>query len=158
LESERLTTRKEKRALNSSLTRRDFLKVSGTALAGVGALLTVGCGAEGGRGSVTLVFWDNLFELTDEPKKQWFITKAIEEFKDKYPDIKIDRVSQSPDITTYYNQFRAAGMSRKGPDIATLFAGGTAQSFSDFLEPLDQYFTSEEISQLTGWEAVRKYF
>jgi raffinose/stachyose/melibiose transport system substrate-binding protein len=144
--------------MNSSLTRRDFLRVSGTALVGAGALLTVGCGEEGGNGSLNLVFWDNLFELTDRPKSQWFITKAIEKFENKYPDIEVDRVSQSPDITTYYNQFRAAGMSKQGPDVATLFAGGPAQSFSDFLEPLDQYFNSEEISQLSGWEAVRKNF
>lgn len=108
---------------------------------------------------VTVVFWDNLFSvIEDQPKDQQFIFKAIAMFEAENPGIKIERVHNAPDIATFDQQLRAASIAGNGPDVTTQFAGGGLLGFSPFLEPLDSFFTAEEMSELVGWETVREDF
>jgi raffinose/stachyose/melibiose transport system substrate-binding protein len=108
---------------------------------------------------VELVFWDTLFTQSEDlPKDQQFILQAIDKFQAENPGIKVKRVVQSNDIATYDNALRSAGIAKSGPDLATQFAGGPVLSFAPFIEPLDSYFTKEEMDPVLGWESVREDF
>jgi raffinose/stachyose/melibiose transport system substrate-binding protein len=142
------------------VTRRELIRRSSLAAAGLAvAPLIDGARPASAQGGVELVFWDSLF-IEDEaiPIDQWFITQAIDRFESEFPDIRINRVAQSSDIATYDQILQAANLASNGPDVLTHFAGGGILSFSQFLEPLDQYFSQEERDQVTGWDAVREDF
>lgn len=142
------------------LTRRELVRRSSLAAAGLAAAPYLG-GARpaSAQETVELVFWDSLFNEDEAiPIDEWFITQAIARFEAEYPNIRINRVAQSSDIATYDQILQAANLARNGPDVLTHFAGGGILSFSQFLEPLDQYFSQEEQDQVTGWDAVREDF
>lgn len=108
---------------------------------------------------VTVVFWDNLFAVVEgAPREEQFIFRAIDQFQAENPGIIIERIHQAPDLGTFDNLLRAASIAGNGPDLITQFAGGGLLSFAPFLEPLDSYFSEEEISQLVGWDSVREDF
>lgn len=141
--------------------RRQFLKQSGIFGAGLVAtpLLAPGPSTAAQDAPVELVFWDSLFgESDDIPKSEWFITQAIDRFQQANPNITINRVQQATDIATYDQVLTAANIAKNGPDVLTHFAGGGINSYAKFLEPLDSYFTEEEMSQLIGWDSVREDF
>jgi raffinose/stachyose/melibiose transport system substrate-binding protein len=138
------------------MARRTFLTLA--ASTGAASWLAA-CGGTGGSTTATVKFWDNLLGGdTDTPKSQWFITKAIEQFHKKNKNITVNRSSQSTDIATWHNQFRAASIARNGPDVATMFAGGDVQTFAPYLLPLDDQFSKAERASLIGWESVHKDF
>jgi len=108
---------------------------------------------------VTVVFWDNLFAVDeDRPPEEEFVFRAIAMFEEENPGIKIERVHQAPDLGTFDQLLRAASIAGNGPDVFNQFAGGSLISFAPFIEPLNSYFTEEEISQLVGWDSVRNDF
>lgn len=108
---------------------------------------------------VTLVFWDNLFAVDEaRPPEEEFIFQAIAMFEAENPDIIVERVHQAPDLGTFDQLLRAASIAGNGPDVFNQFAGGSLISFAPFIEPLDGYFTEEEMSQLVGWDSVRNDF
>jgi raffinose/stachyose/melibiose transport system substrate-binding protein len=108
---------------------------------------------------VHVVFWDNLFAIDETgPREDQFILRAIDLFQAEYPNIIIDRVHQAPDLGTFDQLLRAASIAGNGPDVFNQFAGGGLISFAPFIEPLDSYFTEEEMSQLVGWDSVRNDF
>ncbi len=106
-----------------------------------------------------VLFWDNLFAIdeTGKPEDQ-FILRAIDMFQKENPSIVIDRVHQAPDLGTFDQLLRAASIAGNGPDVFNEFAGGSLISFAPFIEPLDSYFSKEEMDQLVGWDAVRNDF
>ena len=141
--------------------RRQFLMQTGAAGAGLLAAPMLGSTrpAMAQDAPVELVFWDSLFnESEDIPKNEWFIFQAIERFQEANPGITINHVQQSPDIATYDQVLTAANIAQNGPDVLTHFAGGGILSFAQFLEPLDSYFTPEEMDQVIGWDSVREDF
>jgi raffinose/stachyose/melibiose transport system substrate-binding protein len=144
----------------SPVTRRELLRQSSLAAAGLAAApLLGGPQRASAQGGVELVFWDSLFVENEAiPIDQWFITQAIARFESEFPDIHINRVAQSSDIATYDQILQAANLASNGPDVLTHFAGGGILSFTQFLEPLDQYFSQAERDQLTGWDSVREDF
>ncbi len=108
---------------------------------------------------VTVVFWDNLFSVVEgAPREDQFIFRAIDLFQQENPNIVIDRVHQAPDLGTFDQLLRAASIAGNGPDVVNQFAGGSLLSFAPFIEPLDSYFSAEEIAQLVGWDSVREDF
>lgn len=108
---------------------------------------------------VTVVFWDNLFAVDEtRPPEEEFVFRAIAMFEAEHPNIKIDRVHQAPDLGTFDQLLRAASIAGNGPDVFNEFAGGSLISFAPFIEPLDSYFTADEISQIVGWDSVRNDF
>lgn len=139
------------------MARRTFLTLA--ASTGAASALAACGGSGGSSGPSTVTFWDNLLGGdNDTPKSKWFITKAIDQFHRKNKDITVKRSSQSTDIATWHNQFRAASIARNGPDVATMFAGGDVQTFAPYLLPLDDQFSKAERDSLLGWESVRKDF
>lgn len=108
---------------------------------------------------VHVLFWDNLFAVDEAgPPEDQFILRAIDMFQQEYPNIVIDRVHQAPDLGTFDQLLRAASIAGNGPDVFNQFAGGSLISFAPFIEPLDSYFTADEMSQLVGWESARNDF
>lgn len=108
---------------------------------------------------VTIVFWDNLFAVDETgPREDQFIFRALDMFQAENPGIIVDRVHQAPDLGTFDQLLRAASIAGNGPDVFNQFAGGSLISFAPFIEPLDSYFTEEEMSQIVGWDAVRDEF
>lgn len=108
---------------------------------------------------VTVVFWDNLFAVDEtRPREEEFVFRAIDMFQAENPGIVIDRVHQAPDLGTFDQLLRAASIAGNGPDVFNQFAGGSLISFAPFIEPLDSYFSEEELGQLVGWDSVRNDF
>ncbi|MFN8528860.1 MAG: extracellular solute-binding protein [Anaerolineae bacterium] len=108
---------------------------------------------------VHVVFWDNLFSVDETgPREDQFIYRAIDMFQAENPNIVIDRIHQAPDLGTFDQILRAASIAGNGPDVFNEFAGGNLISFAPFIEPLDSYFTADEMSQIVGWDAVRNDF
>lgn len=108
---------------------------------------------------VHIVFWDNLFSVDETgPREDQFIYRAIDMFQAENPNIVIDRIHQAPDLGTFDQILRAASIAGNGPDVFNEFAGGNLISFAPFIEPLDSYFTADEMSQIVGWDAVRNDF
>jgi raffinose/stachyose/melibiose transport system substrate-binding protein len=148
-------------AASRRVNRRQLLQASAVAGAGLAAtpLLKTTRPAAAQDAPVELVFWNSLFNESDEiPKSEWFITQAIERFKQANPNITINMVQQSSDIATYDQVLTAANIAKNGPDVLTHFAGGGILSYAQFLEPLDSYFSQEERDQIIGWDAVREDF
>lgn len=122
-------------------------------------LLTVVLSPVAAQEPVTVVFWDNLFAVDEtRPREEEFIYRAIDMFQAENPGIIIERVHQAPDLGTFDQLLRAASIAGNGPDVFNQFAGGSLISFAPFIEPLDSYFTEEEMSQLVGWDSVRNDF
>lgn len=122
-------------------------------------LIIAGIAPVAAQDPVHVLFWDNLFAVDETgPVEDQFILRAIQLFQEEYPNIVIDRVHQAPDLGTFDQLLRAASIAGNGPDVFNQFAGGGLISFAPFIEPLDSYFTEEEMSQLVGWESVRNDF
>ncbi len=122
-------------------------------------LLTVALSPIKAQEPVTVVFWDNLFAVDEtRPPEEEFVFRAIAMFEEENPGIVIDRVHQAPDLGTFDQLLRAASIAGNGPDVFNQFAGGSLISFAPFIEPLDSYFSEEEISQIVGWDSVRNDF
>jgi raffinose/stachyose/melibiose transport system substrate-binding protein len=108
---------------------------------------------------VKLVFWDNLFAVDETgPREDQFIFRALDMFQKENPNIAVERVHQAPDLGTFDQLLRAASIAGNGPDVFNQFAGGSLISFAPFIEPLDSYFTKEEMEPIVGWDAVRNDF
>lgn len=123
---------------------------------------STGASTGGGGGEpVTITFWDRqLFGdggTSDRPREEWFSTQAIERFEEAHPDIKVKVVYTTGDLTAADNQFRAAGIAKNGPDVATLYAGGPTLAFANLLQPLTNDIGDLK-DQLTGWESVTEDF
>lgn len=123
------------------------------------ALLLIAVAPVFAQEPVHVVFWDNLFAVDETgPREDQFIFRAIDQFQAEFPNIVIDRVHQAPDLGTFDQLLRAASIAGNGPDVFNQFAGGSLISFAPFIEPLDSYFTPEEMSQIVGWDSVRNDF
>ena len=103
---------------------------------------------------ITLTVWDrSILSLNEEWSDQ-----LLADWKAEHPNVKIKFVQQPADIGQADQAFRAASIARNGPDVTTLYTGGMVNSFADFLEPQNDYWTSDEIADLSGWDTVRANF
>lgn len=107
---------------------------------------------------VTLKVWDPglMGHMNDGvlDTENSFIYKAKVAFEKKNPNIKINISEIDGGVAD--TQFRAASIAKNGPDIRIGFAGGSTLSFSQFLEPLDKYFSATEIAKLKGTGTLRE--
>ncbi len=155
----------------TAFSRRRILRLAGLGATGLGAaglgatgLGLAGCGSPGGAdgaGGANLAFWNAVYATssdTDKTKKrgEFWVMKATQRFaaKAKQPA----KVTDLPGDLPMFTKFRAAGVARNGPDLATLWSGAYILGVKDFLEPLDGYFTAAERAKLTGWTAVTEGF
>lgn len=118
---------------------------------GAPAATTDEAGGDSGE-PVTLTVWDRSILRED------FGKQLIEAFEAEHPNVTVEYVTQPSDIAQADQAFRAASIAKNGPDIVTLYAGGMVNSFADFLEPQDGYWSEDEIAQLSGWDTVRQGF
>lgn len=108
--------------------------------------------------TVTLTVWDaGLVGHIDNgvlnPKTSW-IYQMAKGFEAANPGVKV-KISEL-DGGVADTQFRAASIAGNGPDIKFGFAGGNTLSFSNFLLPLDKYFTAAELLKIKGLGTNRK--
>jgi multiple sugar transport system substrate-binding protein len=115
-----------------ALTRRDFLKVSGGALAGAYALALTGCGGGGGGGGNSFSYVAALY--TNPTKTYW--NEVVADFKKKNPDADVDlrvigwtqlpqqvstmvTTGQTPDLLNFntYASFAADDLLVRGDEI-----------------------------------------
>ncbi len=106
---------------------------------------------------VKLVFWTSIYQETgsgDKPQSEWYITKAIERFQKANPGITIELVFQSAD--NFFTLYKAAGIAKNGPDIGLHWPGGNTQGVSDFILPLNKYFSTAELGNMKGLDPCWK--
>ena len=104
---------------------------------------------------INLIFWDfgnyGVSAMQEgNPKEEWYIYKAIARFEDKNPGITIELTYQPGENST--EMLTAAAMSKKGPDVVSLWGGTYVTSIKDSLLVLNDYFTPEEIAVVQGWQ------
>jgi ABC-type glycerol-3-phosphate transport system substrate-binding protein len=103
---------------------------------------------------ITLTVWDrSILSLNDEWSDQ-----LLADWEAAHPNVKVKFVKQPADIAQADQAFRAASIAKNGPDVTTLYTGGMVNSFRDFLEPQDSYWSDDEIADLAGWDTVRADF
>jgi ABC-type glycerol-3-phosphate transport system substrate-binding protein len=71
-------------------------------------------------------------------------------FEEKYPQIEIEVVSQPAD--NYFALLQAAAIARTGPDLATMWTGLFDLKNQDYLEPLNDWVSLDELKKLKGIE------
>lgn len=123
-----------------------------------------GSGGTSGKAepNVTLTFWNvpDCFHDTDTtgkiPKNQLIVNVMLKAFEKEHPNIKVNVVDQTYDNIS--KLFKVAGLAKNGPDVALMWAGSDTVDFSDFILPLDSYFTSGELSKFPDLTLCRKDF
>lgn len=135
--------------MTSRITRRDFLRVSGTSLAGAAMLGVAGCGGGGGGsqgGKVELNWWDYYSDLPETSKA---LDAAIKAYMKQNPSVTIKRtVVGFADLKPKLIQATATG---KVPDIV-IIDNPDHQSFAD------QGTLADLTDYISGWSASGKYF
>jgi multiple sugar transport system substrate-binding protein len=109
--------------MDSTLGRRDFLKISGGMLAGIGALGLAGCGNENaagnGKKALQFTFWGSTTRATRTDK-------AVQLYQQLYPQTTIG--TQFTDFNSYW------------PKLATQISGGSAPDLIQMdMRFIDQY-------------------
>jgi raffinose/stachyose/melibiose transport system substrate-binding protein len=107
---------------------------------------------------IKLVFWNNRFPTVDssdktKKKEDFYIYQAIQRFEDSHPGVTVD-VQAFPDDISQVTKFRTASIAANGPDVATLWTGNYLLGLKFYLEPMNGYFTADEMARITGWDAV----
>src|SRR5215218_7172071 len=121
------------------LTRRDFLRVAGTSVAGAALLGATGCGGGGGGAGGTLKYWSMWNQ--GEPQQK-VLQKTISEFQKANPDITVDVLWGGREILT---KVRSALATGTGPDLVDKDAEELvgALVYNDQAMPLDDVVTAE---------------
>ncbi|MFD1714929.1 ABC transporter substrate-binding protein [Amnibacterium flavum] len=136
-------------------TRIGAIVVAAGLVAGLAA-----CSAGDDSGETTLTIWDGglLTKKTDDGAiaDNSFLNQVATQFEEDNPGVKVDIVTTSGDIAQDGAQFQAASIAGNGPDIRVGYTGGNTVDYSDFLLDLDGTFSDETLSDLTGWNTVRK--
>ena len=116
-------------------------------------LLAVGCGGTSSPsasgvspslGAAELTLWHNYGTEANAVATE----NLVKAFQDKYPQIKINVVSQPAD--NYFDLLQAAAISTTGPDLATQWTGLFDLKYKDYLEPLNGYISVDELKKLKG--------
>lgn len=118
------------------------------------ALLLVLLGAQSilaAQNQVLRVWW---WGEADVPGSRQFLEQAAREFESANPGVKVELVEQTSE--QLYPAFRAAAEAGSGPDIQFLFSGSwlLEDVWRGNLEPLDKYFTKQEID---NWQMKEAY-
>ena len=132
----------------------------------VAAGLVVGLAAcspseESDDGSTNLLIWDAglLTKSTDDgevDEAASFLHQAAALFEEDNPDVTVEIVQTTGDISATSAQFQAASIAGDGPDIRTAYTGGNTVSFAEFLLDLDGVFDEAMMEDLSGWNTVRE--
>lgn len=117
--------------------------------------------AETGEGEeINLSFWCSALytpEETKKPQEEWMISKLIQEFEEQNPGVTIDLTITEPSTETFA-KFKAAAISKSGPDIINLWSGTYLFDLAQVLLPLNDYIPAEDKDAITAWNAVTYNF
>jgi len=94
----------------------------------------------------TLTLWHNYGKEANATATE----NLVKAFETKYPQIKIDIVSQPAD--NYFDLLQAAAISKTGPDLATMWTGLFALKYQSYLQPLNNLVPVDELKKLKGIE------
>jgi raffinose/stachyose/melibiose transport system substrate-binding protein len=142
-------------------SRRHALRLGALGAGGLASLGLAGCGGGASGGEDGLAFWNAVYATSSDTEKtkkrgEFWVVRSTQRFS---KDTKLAaKVSDLPGDLPMFTKFRAAGVARNGPDVASLWSGAYTFGVKDYLEPLDEYFTAAERDQLTGWAAVTDGF
>lgn len=119
-----------------------------------------GADASGNSGSgADLVFWNVAYKTVDDTGKvateDLIFNKTIADFEAKH-NIKVEVVNQTYD--NIVQLFKTAGLAKNGPDVAFMWTGAYTTDYESFIEPLDSYFTEEELAQFPNLDLCRAGF
>jgi raffinose/stachyose/melibiose transport system substrate-binding protein len=109
---------------------------------------------------ITLSFWCSALytpEETKKPQEEWMISKLVAQFEAENPGVKIDLTITTPDPETFA-KFKAAAVSKSGPDIINLWSGTYLFDLADVLLPLNGYIPAGDREAITAWNAVSMNF
>jgi ABC-type glycerol-3-phosphate transport system substrate-binding protein len=122
-------------------------------------LPTFGGGRQSSDQPVTLTLWagNSLIGANEwtMPQSDWFITKSIERFKAKHPNVNVNIVpyADGTDEQVFAN-FKAAALAGTGVDVSIFLNGPSLISIKDALLDLTEYISAEDRKNLVGWETV----
>lgn len=94
----------------------------------------------------TLTLWHNYGKEANATATE----NLVKAFEAKYPQIKIDIVSQPAD--NYFDLLQAAAISKTGPDLATMWTGLFDLKYRSYLQPLNDLVPLDELKKLKGIE------
>ncbi len=113
----------------------------------------------GSSSGADLVFWNVAYKTVDDTGKlstdELILNKTIAEFEEKH-NVKVEVVNQTYD--NIVQLFKTAGLAKNGPDVAFMWTGAYTNDYKTFIEPLDSYFTDEELSQFPNLDLCRVDF
>lgn len=103
-----------------------------------------------------IVFWNLGYDVVDDtgviPTEELAVFQAIKKYENETGG-KVEMVTQAYD--NWQNVFQSASLAGNGPDVAHLFAGSLTSVYKDFIEPLDKYFTDDELSAFMNLDMCR---
>ena len=121
------------------------------ALVAAGVMMLASCG-QASKKPVKLIYWSEGLSSTDtvggKPKDQLTLFRYLKKYQELNPNVTIEQIEQTWDALPAL--FKAAGMAKSGPDVVGLWAGTFTTDYKDFIEPLDKYFTKDELANYTG--------
>lgn len=107
----------------------------------------------------TLVFWNVAYKTVDDTgmisTEDLVFNKTVEAFEKEH-GVKVEVVNQTYD--NIYQLFKTAGLAKNGPDISYMWTGGYTNDYRDYIEPLDNYFTEEELTKFPNLDLCRTDF
>jgi raffinose/stachyose/melibiose transport system substrate-binding protein len=110
----------------------------------------------------TIKFWNSTFPTVDPNDKakkleDFYVYKAVARFQEANPGITV-AIENLQGGTDQFTKYRTSSVARHGPDVMGMWSGSYMLGLKDFLEPLAPYFSAEERSRITGWEATSADF
>jgi ABC-type glycerol-3-phosphate transport system substrate-binding protein len=135
-----------------------FWSFAGILLAVV-ALPSFGGGRQSSDQPVTLTLWagNSLIGANEwtMPQSEWFVTKSVERFKAKHPNVNVNVVpyADGNDDQVFAN-FKAAALAGTGVDVSIFLNGPALISIKDALLELTPYISAEDRKNLAGWETT----
>ncbi|MBA3688188.1 MAG: extracellular solute-binding protein [Chloroflexi bacterium] len=111
-----------------------------------GSSASASASGSGGLAAAELTLWHNYGTEANAVATQ----NLVKAFEAKYPQIKINVVSQPAD--NYFDLLQAAAIPKTGPDIAVQWTGLFDLKYKDYLEPLNSYIPVDELKKLKGIE------
>lgn len=116
--------------------------------------------AEQTEEEINLVFWSIGLKLKDDSglktPEELAANRYIAKFEEEHPGVTIEVIDQPVD--GIHDLFKAANISKEGPDIIGLWSGTATNEYKDFLLPLDEYMSEEETQMYTGINLCKKDF
>jgi raffinose/stachyose/melibiose transport system substrate-binding protein len=103
-------------------------------------------GAAASLAPATLTLWHNYGTEANATAT----AALVKGFEAKYPQIKINIVSQPAD--NYFDLLQTAAIAKNGPDLATQWTGLFDLKYKDYLEPLNSYIPLDQLKQMKGIE------